>query len=127
MKTVRILVTGSRNWTAKRVVWEALNYYSDFLMKMHVGSHVVVVHGDCPTGADAIAQDWCDFYDNPVERHPADWKHGKAAGPRRNGEMVDLGADICLAFPLPDSRGTVDCMRKANEAGIPIIIFNPED
>ena len=39
--------------------------------------------------------------------------------------MVDLGADVCLAFPLGESRGTRDCMRRASEAGIPVIDYDP--
>lgn len=40
--------------------------------------------------------------------------------------MVDLGADLCLAFPLPDSRGTKDCMARAKKAGIKVISMGPE-
>ena len=54
-------------------------------------------------------------------RHPADWdKHGKAAGMIRNREMVALGADICLAFPIGRSPGTRACIREAQRAGIPV-------
>jgi hypothetical protein len=43
-----------------------------------------------------------------------------AQGNYRNQHMVDLGARICLAFPLPSSRGTYDCMARAEAAGIPV-------
>lgn len=33
----------------------------------------------------------------------------------------EVAADVCLAFPLPDSRGTQDCIRTAQAAGIPRI------
>jgi hypothetical protein len=36
--------------------------------------------------------------------------------------MVSLGADICLAFPQPGSKGTWDCARKAADAGIPVVL-----
>ena len=57
-----------------------------------------------------------------IESHPAEWKtYGKAAGMRRNAEMVALGADLCLAFPTPASIGTYGCMEMARKAGIKVI------
>ena len=116
---MRILVTGSRDWADREKVWSALNEAATF--------GAMVVHGDCPTGADALAQAWTECQpDVNVERFPADWaKHGKAAGPIRNQEMVDFGADLCLAFPLGASRGTRDCMRRAEAAGIPVKVIEP--
>jgi len=112
----RVLVTGSREWADSARIAEALAS-----AKAYYGS-IVVVHGDCPTGADRLAQEWADSEGVPTERHPADWRaYGKAAGPVRNQEMVDLGAVVCLAFPLGTSRGTWDCMRRARRAGIAVI------
>lgn len=115
---MRILVTGSRDWPRRETVWMALNYHA-----RRAGT--IVVHGDCPTGADLHAQQWTETQpDVVVERHRADWqRHGRAAGPIRNQEMVDLGADACLAFPLGASRGTRDCMRRAEAAGIPVFNY----
>jgi ABC-type sugar transport system substrate-binding protein len=112
---VRILVTGSRHWTDAQAVDHVLHRL------WLAAPDAVLVSGACPTGADRIAEEAWESWGGTVERHPADWdRYGKPAGPRRNQEMVDLGADICLAFPLPDSRGTVDCMAKAAAAGIPV-------
>lgn len=55
------------------------------------------------------------------EPHPADWSWGNGAGMHRNQEMVDLGADVCLAFIRGKSSGTRDCADKAAKAGIPVI------
>jgi hypothetical protein len=117
----RILVTGSRNWTAGAVIVAAFcPFHRD-------NPDAVLVSGACPTGADAIAEDVWRQWGGDVERHPADWdRYGKSAGPRRNQEMVDLGADVCLAFPLPDSRGTKHCMAAAEKAGIPVQVFAPD-
>lgn len=123
----RVLVTGSRNWPHSKMVWSALT--SEF---RH--GAMTVVHGACPSGADDHANMWFRLdmdeghpFFATEEPHPADWeKHGKAAGPLRNQEMVDLGADVCLAFPMPDSRGTRDCIRRARAAGIPVITYSPD-
>jgi hypothetical protein len=111
----RILVTGSRNWSDRNLIIATLKRYDD--------THTTLVSGACPTGADLIAEQEAERFGWNIERHPANWdKYGKSAGPRRNQEMVDAGADICLAFPLPDSRGTWDCTRRAIAANIPVII-----
>lgn len=119
----RVLVTGSRDWDDREAVRDAL----DAVLAEHPA--VVVVHGACPTGADEQAVAWvldrwtwtdgCDVRHNP---HPADWAaHGRAAGFRRNAEMVRSGADLCLAFIRNGSRGATHCASLAEKAGIPTV------
>ena len=130
--SIRILVTGSRDWSDRDAVWTALNRAAS-----ECGS--ILVHGACPTGADALADEWAttqpDIY---VERHPADWSRGRGAGPERNRHMVGLGADVCLAFigsctsprckrhPLLKhySHGASGTADMAEAAGIPVIRFH---
>lgn len=58
-------------------------------------------------GADTIAESVAEELGWQVEVFPAEWsKYGKQAGGMRNQQMVDHGADICLAFPLGTSVGT---------------------
>jgi len=51
----------------------------------------------------------------------AKWsKHGRAAGPIRNQEMIDeCKPDLVVAFP--GGRGTADMVRRAKAAGIRVI------
>lgn len=108
--TYRLLVTGSRNWPHLEVVRAALN---DVLAR-HGEKRIVVVHGACPEGVDAVADDWAEYYSRDVdcEPNPAKWsEHGKRAGFVRNAEMVELGADECLAFIARCIKQ--DCRRKA--------------
>jgi len=117
---MRVIFTGSRRWTGIGYEFrahEVLASLQGFVMT--VGQTLEIVHGDCPEGLDAIVDRWALRRDYEPERHPAEWGvYGKLAGPIRNQEMVDLGADMCLGFPLSDSKGTVDCMRRAKLAGI---------
>lgn len=120
---MRVLITGSRDWPDEDIVGDAIidlkNWYSfDW-------DDVVIVHGHCPTGADHYADIKAGRYGLLVERHPANWaRYGKGAGPKRNSEMVDKGADIVIAFMMEGSRGTKDCVEKAKEAGLPVIVYN---
>lgn len=139
---IRILVTGSRAWTSYRTIAEALDEVID-----ESGGDMLLVHGGCPTGADAIAgriwRRWMTTFPRLIEPevHEAKWGHCADACPlghrrqrgggtycplagfRRNAEMVDLGAYTCLAFPLGASPGTRHCMRLVEAAGIPLRVF----
>ncbi|MFF8590004.1 SLOG family protein [Streptomyces sp. NPDC015220] len=125
--TYRVLVTGSRDWPTPGVVWAALN---DTLHEaLLAGRRLVVVHGACLRGADAQAAEWvavaAQFADGVIEEpHPADWRPGgfldRSAGFRRNAAMVQLGADVCLAFVRDGSRGASHTARLAEAAGIPV-------
>jgi hypothetical protein len=114
----RILVTGSRRWSDRAAVGHAL------ATAYRLWRPIVIVHGGCPTGADAMAATWAQRAGVECEVWPAEWAaYGRAAGPIRNALMVEAGARLCLAFPLPGSRGTEDCIRRAEAAGIPVHRF----
>ncbi len=146
MKTWRILVTGSRDWADHSVIDRAIIQYIAENAVVETDSHGfptnwdaatwVVVHGHCPTGADAWADEFAANHLLQADRFEADWrKYGQRAGFMRNSDMVNAGADICLAFVNPctkeshrdqpphGSHGTVDCIKKAHDFGIPVRIF----
>jgi hypothetical protein len=120
--TLRILITGSREWTGRTAIRRAL----EAVLEQCAGdcfehiSEVTVVHG-AARGADRIAGEVATELGCTVEVHPANWdRYGKAAGPIRNLEMIRQGADVCLAFPLGPSRGTRHAMAAARAAGITV-------
>lgn len=110
---MRVIVCGCRDWTDRDAVWEALD---------HVWSNIpyteplTIVHGACPSGADQFAAMWVEHLGLArlrAEAHPAEWSHGRSAGPRRNAKMANIGADLCLAFWDGQSRGTGDMIHAA--------------
>lgn len=121
MKPYRILITGSRTWTDQQAIWEAL---AEAVHGIPVDQETVLVSGACPRGADAICEDWARKYGITIERHPANWRPAgafdRAAGFRRNKQMVDLGADVCVAFIRDGSRGASHTAGLAEAAGIPV-------
>jgi hypothetical protein len=118
VKPYRILVTGSRDWSDRDTIWRALG---DTVAPVPVDRELVIVHGHCPRGADAMADVWARKYGATIERHPANWQlEGKRAGFIRNARMVNLGADVALAFIKDGSRGASHTARLAEQAGIPV-------
>jgi SLOG family YspA-like protein len=131
---MRVLVTGSRTWTDETVIADALTYAA----QMHGAETMTVVHGGCE-GADLVAHRVARRLGAETEPHPADWRtYGKRAGYLRNKQMVDLGADLCLAFVEPcvkpehsgqephGSHGASMCADLAEAASIPTIRVGPQ-
>lgn len=89
---MRVLVTGSRTWSDVEAVRKHLLCFNSWVPAR-------LVSGACASGADRIAEEIAEELGWVIERHPANWKeYGKSAGFIRNAEMVDLGADVCVAF-----------------------------
>lgn len=136
MSAYRILITGTRDELTGEQI-DKVRYAIDMEVWSASGTPVTLVHGDCPTGVDAlVVADWYCVPHRTLEAHPANWSapcdsgcyrrptEGRcpAAGPRRNREMVEAGADVCLAFPMGASRGTRGCIALAQAAGIPTTV-----
>lgn len=98
----RVLVTGSRDWTDEALIRDQLAR-----VRYEAGRSIVVVHGGCPTGADAMAAEWIEDWGatggSRDEAHPADWDHCTDACPqghrksKKPGDTVHPGVcdDYC--------------------------------
>lgn len=119
--TYRILATGSREFDDRRAIVNALwSSLIDLGYRWGTSDPPILVHGECPSGADAIASEVWQGWGFPEEAHPADWSIGRKAGPLRNQAMVDAGADLCIAFFKRTAKnvGTRHCSGRAKAAGI---------
>jgi hypothetical protein len=118
---MRVLVCGGRDFNDASLVYSTLSE-----LQRERGPISVLIHG-AATGADTLAAAWGNDYlgRSCVHHYPAEWlKHGKAAGPIRNQQMLDEGKpDIVIAFP--GGRGTADMVRRAMAAGIEVLIVAP--
>jgi hypothetical protein len=120
---MRVLVTGSRNWTESWPVEMAI-YSLRFRAEW---SALTIVHGGAE-GADALADYWAETYGIRREPHyPQDHRgKGKPAPLARNDHMLDSGIDLVLAFMLgtPERGGTLYTVNGAKMRGLPLVIFN---
>lgn len=127
--TFRVLVTGSRTWQNIQRLYHILD---QGILGKDSADLITFVHGDCPSGVDRYVREYVE--DNieywlekginiSQEPHPANWANGKGAGFARNQEMVDLGADLCLAFIHNGSNGATHCANAAEKAGIRTIRY----
>jgi hypothetical protein len=110
---IRVLVCGGRDYTNRRILFDAL----DRIAERHNGVHVI--QGGA-TGADALAREWCRERMCSYSHYPADWRaHGRSAGPIRNKQMLDEGRPhVVVAFP--GGRSTADMIRQAEAAAVAV-------
>ncbi len=120
-RPLRVLVSGWRDLADPTPVWWSLGVE---LARVGSQRNLVVIHG-AYRGVDAHADTWAKANGVRVEPHRARWNElGKKAGPVRNQEMVDAGADLALTFPGPRSVGTWDLIRRAARRRIPTVIIH---
>jgi predicted polyphosphate/ATP-dependent NAD kinase len=109
----RIAVTGGRDFGNLRMVMEAFD-------EVGLCKDDVLVHGGCRGADDLCARTAYFKYNAKTEAYYADWKkYGRAAGPKRNREMLESGIDLLIAFP--GGKGTFNCVMTARGLGIPVL------
>ncbi len=116
-----VVVCGSRDWTDEGVIRAALLFVGG-----HYGAPLHVGHGAC-RGADLLAAEVARSLGWRETAYPADWqRYGRAAGPRRNAEMLAVHAPLVVcAFSIsrPPTPGTTDMLRQSIEARVPVRVW----
>lgn len=110
---MRVLVCGSRHF----------NNYNLLEKELETIPITTVIEGEA-RGADTLARVYAERHGLDVLPFPADWnKHGRAAGPIRNTQMLVEGKpDLVVAFLAPNSRGTKHMIEIAQKAGVEVKI-----
>lgn len=113
---MKVIVCGGRTYSA-----QVVERWLDIAAASELGGEITcVVHGGA-AGADFGARLWAEHSCVPSIQYPANWKkHGRAAGPKRNQQMLDeQKPDAVIAFP--GGRGTADMVRRAHVAGVRVV------
>src|SRR5262245_41427687 len=101
----RVLVCGGRYYNDRGRVFDVLD-------ALHKQQRIEIVIQGGATGADELARTWADLNNVEVATHLPDWNaHGRAAGPIRNQEMIDV-SEPNLAVAFPGGRGTADMVAR---------------
>lgn len=113
---MKVLVCGGRDFN------DALTLGS-WLGGIHKQRGITLLIEGGARGADFMAREFAKWSCIPTKTFEADWdRHGKAAGPIRNQQMLDEGRpDLVVAFPTKHSVGTYDMIAKAKKAGIEVL------
>lgn len=118
---MRVLVCGDRHYTDEARVHEALSALD------RIDGIDVIIEG-CASGADSFGASWARQAGKPLRHFPPEWsKYGRAAGPKRNHDMLVEGRpDLILAFHdnLAESRGTADMVRQARRVHLPVRVYS---
>lgn len=118
---MRVICTGSRDWASPEAMRRTV---AARLSELPPDTLIVVGYDPekrTPRGVDRFAYEEANRLGLAVETHPAEWgKYGKGAGYRRNTEMAQMGADLCLAFWNEESSGTEHMIEQAEKYGIPV-------
>jgi hypothetical protein len=110
---MKVLVCGGRDFTDRDLLFATLDRVLE-----KFGDKLVIVHGACPTGADAMAEEWAKARETEYMGFPARWSSlGKPGGYERNKRMRDKARpDAAIAFKGGD--GTAMMCRLLEEIGV---------
>lgn len=118
-KPLRVIICGDRNsgQSFRNIIFTEIK---------KLPPYSTIIQGGC-RGIDLTAKGIAIELGYKVEQYDPDWGHyQKAAGPIRNEQMLDSGADLVLAFH-PDikySSGTKNMIDQAHSRGIKVIIHD---
>ena len=110
---MRVLVCGGRDYNNA-------DYMQKVLDDMHAATPFTMLIYGMARGADDLAKIWAAARGISRLGYPADWgKHGRAAGPIRNKEMLTKGKpDLVIAFP--GGSGTRNMIKQARAANVSV-------
>lgn len=108
---MKIIVTGGRHYQNENKLTETLDELKPS----------TIIQGGA-TGADLLARTYALKNNIQTKTYHADWtKHGRAAGPIRNREMLQENLDATV-IAFEGGNGTRNCVKTAQLLGMRIIV-----
>lgn len=114
-KGSRVLVCGGRDYKERSLVWAILDAAEpSFIVTGGQGKQKP------NKGADLLAETYAQTHKIPFDVVHADWEaFGRAAGPRRNSEMLLRHPATQWLIAFPGGKGTADMIKKGWRSGVP--------
>ena len=116
-----LLIAGSRTFEDRELLYRVAD-------EVLAGDNETVIIEGGARGADSLAKDYALERGLELVEFKADWKqYGRAAGPKRNDEMVDYIKEKdgeALYFWDEESRGTKQCIESAQKKGVPVWVWS---
>lgn len=120
---MKVLVCGGRHYNNYEKIFDVIKS-----LKEKYGN-ITIIEGGAP-GADKHARTVCEKEGIPFNEYPADWKkYGRAAGPKRNQQMLDCECpDLVIAFheDIESSKGTKDMINRARRLNIETLMIEKD-
>lgn len=134
-RPIKLIVAGSRGWCCSyhprndhATCVECRSFVRSLgtLIGYAVGSdlsQVHLIHGDCKSSPDVVAEVWAKANNVPFTAMPAEWDHyGKSAGARRNTKMAERATHLVAVWD-GSSNGTRNMIEQAKKLGLRVQKF----
>lgn len=115
---MRTIIAGGREIDDYQLVLDAI---------AQSGFEISTVISGGARGVDALGEQYANDSGLALEIYPAEWnKHGRSAGPIRNGKMAEV-ADALIAVWDGKSTGTKNMIEQATRRGLHVHIAMIDD
>lgn len=116
-----LLIAGSRTFEERELLYRVVD-------EVLAGDNEAVIIEGGAAGADSLAKDYALEHGLELLEFKADWKqYGRAAGPKRNDEMVNYIKEKdgeALYFWDEESKGTKQCIESAKRKEVPVRVWS---
>ena len=112
---MKVIIAGGRTYTFDARDLEILD-------ALHAQYDFTEVVSGAATGADTCGAEWARSRGLRVKEYPAEWgRYGRAAGPKRNKQMIDYIYPGGVLVIFPGGSGTRNVTKLAEKDAIRVI------